>query len=726
MTAAGAGAYPGVHETFADADQRQELAAALLARAVPVLGADPAWLYLTRIRKLPADVVRRALEHLRVLPAPIEGRPPMDHAVVSLLYDQAGEVSGLQLTFVDILGATTAAEPRRQSYSLRQNGVRDGLFGPLGPTGAVAYITEGRLEKPLALAAAGLGPVYGAGGRPCLGFAVPPEAEVVIVADRRPEGEDGEAHDLDYRRAVDRLLLAGKEVAVSADPPCACCVDADQFLIRHGPILLADWVGSARPVTALSLDGEARLLARIRDPLERDREVTVAARRLGVRVATLREAVRKHHDHDGETEADREAVTAHKVEDAPPWPEPVAGAELLDAIVALLRRHVLMPVPAAHAVALWAVHSHALEQAWFNPRLAICSPVKRCGKTTLIEVLAGLVARAKPSSGVTPAVVFRLIDLCRPTYLIDEADGYLPENTELRSILNSGHTRTSATIDRNVKRGDDWAPKSFSTWCPLVIAGIGRLPGTLDDRSIKIWLERKPRAVRLARFRADRVAGITELGRKLARWALDHQVALGAVDVEPPAELNDRAADNWRPMLGIASIIGGEWPARALAAALALEAVDDDAEDVGVQLLTDTRAVFDAEGKARLASSVIVERLLAMEGRPWPELGRAQRPLTATGMARLLRPFGIRPVGTLRFGATTAKGYRRAAFEAAWLQYCSPIPPSEPSHRHNPANPPGSDDSEPSHTESDVTDANGLETAASLGCDSVTVQTPLK
>ena len=154
-----------------------------------------------------------------------------------------------------------------------------------------------------------------------------------------------------------------------------------------------------------------------------------------------------------------------------------------------------------------------LDLAWFNPRLAICSPVKRCGKTTLVEVLTGLVARPKPTSGVTPSVVFRMIDKWQPTYLIDEADGYLPDNEQLRSVLNRGHTRTAASVDRTENNADGTRePKSFSTWTPLVVAGIGRLPSTLDDRSIKIRLQRKPRSVKLVRFRADRIVGITRAG----------------------------------------------------------------------------------------------------------------------------------------------------------------------------------------------------------------------
>jgi hypothetical protein len=49
------------------------------------------------------------------------------------------------------------------------------------------------------------------------------------------------------------------------------------------------------------------------------------------------------------------------------------------------------------AAALWTVHSHALEAAAASPLLALTSPEKRCGKTTL-WLLARLVPRACPSA----------------------------------------------------------------------------------------------------------------------------------------------------------------------------------------------------------------------------------------------------------------------------------------------------------------------------------------
>jgi predicted lipoprotein with Yx(FWY)xxD motif len=42
------------------------------------------------------------------------------------------------------------------------------------------------------------------------------------------------------------------------------------------------------------------------------------------------------------------------------------------------------------------------------------------------------------------------------------------------------------------------------------------------------------------------------------------------IDPDPsiPAALNDRAADNWRPLIAIADLAGGEWPQLARQASL--------------------------------------------------------------------------------------------------------------------------------------------------------------
>src|SRR5262245_35877077 len=73
------------------------------------------------------------------------------------------------------------------------------------------------------------------------------------------------------------------------------------------------------------------------------------------------------------------------------------------------------------AVSLWILHTHLVQQFIISPRLALTSPVRGCGKTTLIAVLELLVARARRTDHISPAAVFRLVDQEHPTLLIDEA-----------------------------------------------------------------------------------------------------------------------------------------------------------------------------------------------------------------------------------------------------------------------------------------------------------------
>jgi hypothetical protein len=718
-------------------DNDFELARELLGRCKPLVegSPQPQWRYLTEARGLPEHAIRYSAANLRALEPPIPGFDQLAYGIVSLLHN--GTVAapvGLAIEACGPAGERVldgAGRTARKSFCLVPHGVRDGLF-QVKATGAqpmIAYMVEGRLAKAIAIAALFDDPaIYGWGGRGSLGAHAPAELTVVVIEDARPADEaEVAAHDLQMERGCDRLILAGKLVRRTGGPPCGCCKDVDEALAKHPLQELRAWINSAVPVE-LSLDGHARKCAKIKDPLRRGKAIADVIEQFGLRRQGLTKAFRDQvAQYAGDLDREDSDVKPEQppVEDTLPWPHPVNGADVLDAIVEVVQRHVHLPREAAYATALWCAHSHALDLAWFNPRLAICSPVKRCGKTTLIEVLTGLVARPKPTSGVTPSVVFRMIDKWHPTYLIDEADGYLPNNEELRSVLNSGHVRTSAFVDRTENTADGTRePRSFSTWTPLVVAGIGRLPSTLDDRSIKIRLQRKPRTLRLTRFRADRIARITELGRMLARFVADNRIAIEKADVEPPQELHDRAADNWRPLLAIAQAAGGHWPERAWKTALVLEDVEQAAEDLCVELLADIRAIFNSQRdplkRQTLFSAELLSALLAMPERPWPEAGRNERPLTARGMANLLKPFGLRTSKNVRRGRQQAKGFERSEFDDAFFSYLPPLEPSQPSQRPNQGNPPVSDDSDlspgtdqPSHG----TDANGSKPAEMLDWD---------
>ncbi|MBX9453602.1 MAG: DUF3631 domain-containing protein [Mesorhizobium sp.] len=348
-----------------------------------------------------------------------------------------------------------------------------------------------------------------------------------------------------------------------------------------------------------------------------------------------------------------------------PWHASVDGAMLLNELATVFNRHMDLPKGAADALALWVVHSHAHDAAQHSPILFISSPTKRCGKTNLLSVLQLLVPKPLPASNVTPATVFRSIGRWKPTLLIDEADTFISDSSSLRGVLNSGHRRSQAYVLRCV--GEDLIPTQFPTWCPKAFAAIGRLPSTLEDRSIVIELRRKLKTIRIERVPA-RDDAYDELRRKLARWATDNAAQLEQVDPEAPDELSDRARDNWAPLLAIAEAAGGDWSNRASAAARQLSARDDD-EGEAEMLLQDLRAIFTREDAEALQTETIIEALVELESRPWADFRRGQS-ITAHALARLLRPFGVFPRKIRIDGGVGKKsGYERKRLEPVWRRY---------------------------------------------------------
>jgi hypothetical protein len=498
--------YPSHEQTFADADAKLELAKALLDRALPVTEGDPAWWYLVKSRKLPATAVRAALPELRLVEPLIEGRPATDYGIASLLRDAGGAVTGLQLTFVNITGTPSATAPRRQSYALRQHGVRDALSGPLGPAGEVAYLVEGRLEKVVALAAAGLGPVYGGGGRKILGFAVPKERQIVLVADRRPDGEDaGGGHDKDYKSACDRLYIAGCAVSLTPDPPACAhhCKDADDVLVKHGPIILDEWISRAEPIGSLSLDGEALRLSKIDNPLERDAAVTAAAKRLKVRVGMLREAVRAHHDRakgrSGGAAEDEDMAPGRAMvfDELHPAAEPQDGAQLFNDVGAAIDRHVTLAPADRVKCVLWTVHGHRRFHGNLAvlPRLIITAEHEDSGKSTLARTIRHLSDVAEYTISPTPANIFRPVEEHNCAFILDEADLWWARSEGIRDIINSGFTSEESSVLRceDVGTGTKRVLQSrrYSTFTPIAIVGIKLdkvLPRTLLSRSLVVRL----------------------------------------------------------------------------------------------------------------------------------------------------------------------------------------------------------------------------------------------
>jgi hypothetical protein len=430
---------------------------------------------------------------------------------------------------------------------------------------------------------------------------------------------------------------------------------------------------------ALDLKARIHELAAGND-LEYELKREAIAEEFKIRVAVLDAAVTEQR---AKTQAQRPGQASDSLAPPPPepWPDEVDGCALLDEIHKFIGRFVVVGSHVQVAVTLWVVFSYLLDVADYSTRLTIISATMRCGKSLMLSILALLVRRPLPFSNISPAAVFRTIELEHPALLIDEVDtmslksGKSERAEELRGIVNSGHTPTNAFVIRTEKVGDAHVPRKFSTWTPIAMAGIRGLPRTWEDRSIEIRMKRKPKGREVEKLspRRNRKAfeQAKELSRKTARWANDHRDKLAEALPKLP-DIDDRAQNNWELPLAIAEECGGEWPKRGRTAAEALSEGRSESADVGEQLLADIRQIFRDLGEDRIASADLCNALHALGMGQWKEYGRQQKPITQIQVANLLRPFGILP-GTIDLpDGRSLRGYKLEQFKETFASYPDP------------------------------------------------------
>lgn len=449
--------------------------------------------------------------------------------------------------------------------------------------------------------------------------------------------------DTDYN---DLARLAGREAVIH-------CVEA---------ALPADQMPPSSETEApdLSLDAVIQRLSKL-SPLEYDLVRKQEAKALGVRPVTLDAVVK-----DARKGPAAEELPFDEVE---PWQDAVDPALLLTEIAATVRRFIICDRDTAHAAALWAAMTWFIDVVQVAPLAVITAPEKRCGKSQLLFLLGRLSARAVTTSSISPAALYRTIDAWCPTLLIDEADTFMRDNEELRGILNSGHTRESAYVIRTV--GDNFTPTKFNTWGAKALAGIGQVADTLMDRAIIFQLRRKLPHEEVDRIRYAEPGLFDVLRSKLARFAEDYSDQVRQARPPLPNSLNDRAQDNWEPLLAIAMTAGEEWLRFGTTAALKLSGDESAAQTVGTELLADIREIFGSD-RDRITTAELIRLLCSDEEKPWATFSRGN-PITPRQMAKRLKEYGILS-HTIRLGIETAKGYTADQFREVFSRYL-PVPP---------------------------------------------------
>jgi hypothetical protein len=366
----------------------------------------------------------------------------------------------------------------------------------------------------------------------------------------------------------------------------------------------------------------------------------------------------------------------------------MTGHELADKIREFYTRYVVLGNAHAEvAVTLWALHTWVLECFEVTPRLAFISVERSSGKTRALEILEVLSYEGNLMANFSTSWLFRTIHAADgervPTILFDEADnlfyGRLNDTqSEMLGFLNAGYRRGSK-VGRSDISTNKVTPETYGSFCPLAIGSIHNLPDTLQSRSIVIPMKRKRKDEKIAPYRPrltrDEALAIREA---CAEWA---EATIPTLKLNPypeflPPGIDDRPAELWETLIGVADALGGEWPALSRTAAVHfVTEAENKPLSFGERLLTDIHKVFG--DREAMTTHALINELHNLEGSPWLEFGQTRQPLDARKLARIISGYEVPTNNTIRIDGEPVKGYLRVHFTDAWERYTPHLLPAD-------------------------------------------------
>jgi hypothetical protein len=181
-----------------------------------------------------------------------------------------------------------------------------------------------------------------------------------------------------------------------------------------------------------------------------------------------------------------------------------ATAELLRCIEHFYRRFLAALADEHFAIlAVWTLHTWAIDAASATAYLHVTAPEKESGKTRVLEVAALLTNRPRMAVNLSAAALYHELDAgLTVTLLLDEVDNFLAgaqqRHREVLGILNSGYTRSGGRVGRVMSTG----VRYFNVFGPKMLTGIGQLPDTLASRALRLPIARRKPSETVERLRA--------------------------------------------------------------------------------------------------------------------------------------------------------------------------------------------------------------------------------
>jgi hypothetical protein len=359
-----------------------------------------------------------------------------------------------------------------------------------------------------------------------------------------------------------------------------------------------------------------------------------------------------------------------------------------EAIASFIREYLVCDDHQLNILTLWLAYTWCFGSLRDVAYLDIRSPQPQSGKSVCLKLLAflanapTLVTAATPDTlknrllhGRSVNELKKTIEAAEKTnqenqrwvpqtFLIDDFHYSFgsSERQALVAILNCGSDITSMYSHGH----DDYlvvAPKAFAGNLPL--------PESLASRCIPIILRRNKFSEPVRRFfPEDLMPLISTLAKWLEQWSAWVRPRLAENHNKPiqlPLALTPRQQQCAEPLLRVANLVGGPWPAMARDA---LSAAFSSADyNNSIQLLRDIRSHFlQSNQPDQLPTRELLSYLRGLENRPWSSWnGKSGKNLSG-----LLRPFGIFSED-MKVNGDSLKGYRSKDFHDAWERYAGPV-----------------------------------------------------
>ncbi|MDA2921089.1 DUF3631 domain-containing protein, partial [Desulfobacterota bacterium AH_259_B03_O07] len=235
----------------------------------------------------------------------------------------------------------------------------------------------------------------------------------------------------------------------------------------------------------------------------------------------------------------------------------VDPVKLFNTIKNLLTNHIIFQRDLqGDLTAVWVMGTYLYRVFPLYAYYWVKSPIKRCGKTKLLEIIALL---SFNSNGIetspSEAPLFRVPAITGGTLCWDEAEGLYKnkDKGDLISILNTAY-RHDGVVGRC--EGKEHKVRFHDVFRPIALSGISSLPDTVSDRSLKIELARKKRGEKVERLAYRSQDKYQQIRDDLHMFALSNASTIMQAysqfdDSLIPSECDDRLRDAFETLMSI-------------------------------------------------------------------------------------------------------------------------------------------------------------------------------